>query len=167
MDYFYLNFKIPIEVKNSLLKIGTETLDKDYYNHISSKSKKYTNLQFLFEEKISEISKSVLDKFKIKPDNISIIKIQPNLLVDWHIDAPNFKRNTVIIFPLCPKIEDYAACETKQGLITPSECYAFNTTVMHKVQNNQYVRLSLQLFFQQDIYELNNLYITNNLIDNE
>lgn len=156
-----------MDVKNNLLKFGIEALDKDFYNHLSSRSKKYTNLQFLFEDKISEISRPILSKFKIEPDNISIIKIQPNLLVDWHVDAPNFKRNTVIIFPLCPQIEDYAPCETKQGLIAPSECYAFNTTVMHKVQNNQYLRLSLQLFFQQGIHELNDLYITNNLIYDE
>ena len=137
-----------------MIEVARTSGEDSYYKHFSSGRNEYTNLQFLF---IDEALEEVLKDFSVKPNEIAIIRVEPNKVVDWHVDNPKFRRNTVIIFPLTPEGKDYAACETDNGPIPFSDCYAFNTNVRHRVVNNQYERLSLQLFFDEDIETLWNI----------
>jgi len=146
-----------------LIAIANVAEDNQYYDHYSTGKNRYTNLQFLFMDRLEDVCSELLGQFKIRPHKLSIIRVNPNKTVDWHIDSPKFKRSTVIIFPLQPD-ENYAACETEYGIIPYMKCYAFNTNIRHRVVNNENARLSLQLFFDIDIEVMHKNYINDNLL---
>lgn len=162
MDWFDIDLKLDDELKTTLISIANAAEDMDYYDHFSTGKKRYTNLQFLFIDNLEDMCSELLDDFKIKPHKLSIIRVNPHKVVDWHVDSPKFKRSTVIIFPLQPD-KNYAACETEYGIIPYMNCYAFNTNVKHTVVNNDNVRLSLQMFYDIDIEEMHKHYINGSL----
>lgn len=162
MEWFEINLCLDTDIKKQLIDISLYS--EKYYKHNSTKSKYSTNLEFLITDDIYPIIPSLLSKFKIKPRRVSIVRILPNKLVDWHTDSPTFKRSTVIIFPLLPILSKYAACETESGPIEPKNCYAFNTNILHRVKNNDNTRLNLQLFFEEDIVTIFEIYKRNDLI---
>ena len=164
MDYFDIDFKLNKNLKDDLISTAITASKQDYYNHYSSKSGSYTNLQFLFSEKINQLTSKLIEDFIEKPEKIAIIRVNPNKVINWHVDNVKFKRSTVIIFPLTPYSKNYAPCETKQGIIPFYECYAFNTNILHRVVNNSNIRLSLQLFFDIDILEMCKKYMNGSLI---
>lgn len=145
-----------------LIKCANNNL---YYKHFSTKSKNYTNLQFLFSKNINEASNEIVSKFLIKPNKISIVKVEPYKIIDWHFDSSKFGRSSVVIFPLLP-LNNYAPCETENfGKIPFMSCYVFNTLSLHRVVNNEHNRFSLQLFFNHTIKELYDLHLKNQLIE--
>ena len=164
MDYFEIDFKLNENLKEDLIATAITASNQDYYNHYSSKSGSYTNLQFLFSQDVNQLTSKLVEAFIEKPEKIAVIMVNPNKIVDWHVDNIKFKRSTVIIFPLTPHNEDYALCETKHGIIPFYECYAFNTNILHRVVNNSSTRLSLQLFFDIDILKMYQKYMNGSLI---
>lgn len=152
MHYFKIDLTLPNQLKQDLIKEALTS--EDYYYHHSTKSDTYTNLDFLPRE-YQEVS----DLFIFKPQMMSLLKVEPNKLVDWHTDAQTLGRQTVVIFPLT---DDYALCSTEEGDIPYMDCYAFNTQLKHKVQNNNQTRISLQLFYDMPIEELYRVHVIEN-----
>lgn len=152
MNYFNIDLKLSNQLKSVLIKEALES--NNYYYHRSTKSNLYTNLDFL-----PRPSDEVDQIFCIKPNTMSLLKIDPNKLVDWHTDAKTMGRQTVVIFPLT---SNYAPCTTEEGDIPHMDCYAFNTQLKHKVQNNNQTRISLQLFYDMPIEELYRIHVIEN-----
>ena len=123
-----------------------------------------------------ECVKQVIDMFQFKPDFWSFAKIPAEKVVPPHRDTDyntGATRRTVIIFPLEPYGEDYAACDVVGYHYIKSRpvetikfrpCYAFSTERYHTVKNNKYCRKSLQLWYSQPIEMLHQLYNENKLI---
>jgi hypothetical protein len=152
MNYFKIDLNLDFQTKSDLILDALTSTD--YYYHNSTKSKAYTNLDFLPRQ-----YDCVSNLFMLKPSMMSLLKIDPNKLVDWHTDAKSLKRQTVIIFPLT---ENYAPCTIETGDIPYMDCYAFNTQLKHKVQNNNQTRISLQLFYDMPIEELRRIHVVEN-----
>lgn len=151
--YFNIDLSLNKDTKRDLILEALSS--NDYYYHNSTKSDTYTNLDFL-----PRTYDYINDMFNLKPSMMSLVKIDPNKLVDWHTDAKTLKRQTVIIFPLT---EHYAPCEVKDmGKIPYMSCYAFNTQIKHRVQNNDKTRISLQLFYDIPIEELRRIHVIEN-----
>lgn len=152
LKYFKIDLSLSNDMKNTLVQEALSS--DDYYYHRSTKSGNYTHLDFL-PRQYDEVS----NLFITKPVMMSLLKIEPDKLVDWHTDSKDNKRDTVVIFPLT---KNYAPCTTEDGDIPYMDCYAFNTQVMHKVQNNSNTRISLQLFYDMPIEELCRIHTVEN-----
>jgi len=138
-----------------------ENAKKDYENtpeHYSSKSGKPTNLFFIEDE--NKLLDKVVDQFKYKPNNALFLYVRPNDYVAPHTDGKIYKRDTTIIIPLAPDENNYA---TVDG-VPYSSCYAFNTQIKHSLKNNEYERVSIQLQYEEPIYEIKLLHISGELI---
>jgi hypothetical protein len=73
-------------------------------------------------------------------ERISIMKMMPNAVQDWHIDGVNLKRHSVIIHPLS---DNYAPLMTVNGEVNTTAI--INTQVEHAVFNNDSIRINLQI----------------------
>ena len=152
MYYFKIDLQLSEEIKQSLVEEALSS--DDYYYHSSTKSNTYTNLDFLPRE-----YKDIRSMFQLQPGIMSLLKIDPNKLVDWHTDTKTMGRQTVVIFPLT---SNYSPCTIEEGDIPYMDCYAFNTQLKHKVQNNTETRISLQLFYDIPIEQLYRKHVIEN-----
>ena len=156
MNYFKIDLSLDDNTKTRLIQ---DALSSDDYYYHSTKSGRYTNLDFLPRQ-----YDVIADLFITKPHMMSLLKIEPNKLVDWHTDNKDNKRDAVVrdavvIFPLT---KNYAPCTIEEGDIPCMDCYAFNTQSRHKVQNNSETRISLQLFYDMNIEELCRIHTVEN-----
>ena len=155
--YFPLNIEITEQDKNDLLEYEKNN-DELYHRH--SPGGHYTNLDFL---RIPfDLCKSILKNFKIDPEYISLTTVPGNGQVLMHTDTMyEYRRDSVIVFPLVPDLNDYIPCTVYERSIThipPSSCYVFNTQCPHSVENNSHRRTSLQLWYGKEISEMWNLH---------
>lgn len=159
MDWFKLDIELPKSLLDQLMGLISSSDESMYYRHNSTLSKEYTNLQFLFSKELGLVVSPLLSRFLIKPNRISVVKVDSHRVVDWHSDDARFGRTSVVIFPLSPRGKLYRRCEVRgQGFVPWMDCYVFNTLSNHRVVNNRYVRYSLQLFFNQSIVQLYSLH---------
>jgi hypothetical protein len=151
MKYFKINRKLDSKTKHDLIWFAKTHKDQ-YYNHLSTTSNSYTNLNFLFT--FHPIYDIILKMFPVEGNNISLLQIDKNKEITPHTDGVNLKRNTVIVFPLWPLPDQYTPCVVENEEIPYYDCYAFNTQKSHWIQNNDNERISLQIFYDISIEDL-------------
>lgn len=153
MKYFKINLTLEEKIKQDLILFAKSNKDQ-YYKHLSTKSNTYTNLNFLFTHHplYDIISKMV----PVKGDNVCLLHIDKHKVITPHTDGKHLKRDTVVIFPLWPSKDNYSRCIVEGEEIPYNSCYAFNTQRIHWIENNNYERISLQIFYNtqiEDLYE--------------
>ena len=90
-------------------------------------------------------------KFRNFP-RASIMKMLPKTIQGMHVDGSNLRRNTLIIHPLT---DNYAPIITQAGEV--HQTAIINTQEPHAVFNNDNVRVNLQLPFDVDFKDLENI----------
>lgn len=117
----------------------------------------YTNLDILILESDEAID-TVVNQFPVKPTRKSLMYIAPNATVVPHVDGTEYGRNSVVCFPLPKAGEKFAPTslykDENASHLHYDNAYAFSTQAMHGVENNENERLSLQLWFEEDIATL-------------
>lgn len=142
MIYFKIDRSLTESQKASLLSYDKET---EYYKHHGKSG--YHNLDFA--KAPGEITYNIIKSLP-NPDKITLVAIDKNKTVPIHTDG-NYGRKTVIIFPIT---DNYAPCIADNIEIPYMTCYAFNTQVPHTVINNSTRRVSLQLWYDISIEDL-------------
>lgn len=151
MKYFKINKALDLDLKRELVLFAKSNAKK-YYQHDSTISGTYTNLNFLFTE---HKSYDIINKmFPVEGNTIALLNIAPNKIIEPHTDGVELKRDTCIIFPLWPDKEKYAPCFVDDQPIPYMDCYAFSTQNTHWIRNNEFERFSLQIFYDMKIEEL-------------
>lgn len=137
MNAFYKlpNFVTEIERKNLLSKMN----DTNFINHKSTKTGRYSPLNFLF------INYRGIEKYT----KVAIMKMLPNAIQDWHRDGKHLKRCSVLIHPLS---HNYAPIHTVDGPVCSTGI--FNTQSPHAVFNNTSHRLNLQIYIDANFDNL-------------
>lgn len=110
------------------------------------------------------INDTVVSKFKIKPDRVTLVNVPPKKLVIPHKDPVAFRRNTTVIFPVYPDPPDYrpAYFHLDEKYFSTDNLhpvpymggYLFDTQTRHSVTNNQYYRINLQLWYTENFDDL-------------
>lgn len=163
MDWFNIpQLKLDNNTRSELLTLA-DLNTHEFYDHYSADKGRYTNLQFLFRDRVNELAEKVTELFIEKPIKSAVLRVLPNKEVYWHVDHVKFQRKTVIIFPLSPSASEYAPCETINGHVPYMDCYAFSTMVRHRVVNNSYTRISFQLSFDYELDVFYKMYKNNQL----
>jgi hypothetical protein len=78
--------------------------------------------------------------------NVALIKLEPNDVMDWHVDG---KRNTALSYPLS---DNYAPCSFEDAAGFDG-VMLLNTQARHAVFNNEHIRYSINISFQEPIDE--------------
>lgn len=161
MIYFDLNTRLyPQQVERLL------NLEHAYWDH-----KTYgddTNLDIaLLDDK--DLNGEIRSMFLVDPTVVTMMRIQAGKEVVPHVDAPEHKRLTAVVFPLKPGGDEYAPCKIYMDKGTYEigwrSCYAFNTQIEHGVKNDtEHDRFNLQVWFNLPIADLFDLYKSDNLI---
>jgi len=144
MKYFKINAALPDKMKTDLVEFARSNESK-YYNHNSTISSAYTNLNFLLEA--HPHYDEILNLLPVRPYHTAILNIKPFATISPHTDGINLHRHTVVIFPLYPNKKNYIMAISDGEKLPYMDCYAFNTQIMHWFINNQYERFSVQLFY--------------------
>lgn len=143
-----------------------------YVNKVTNRPDE--NLAHVFNrEQSSSLVGRLLDTLAIKPRRAGVLYMPPNGKMNWHRDEDVENRRTCIMYPLFPAPGLYASTYFLDSSVI--ECsypnghpILANTQVLHRMQNNQFDRINLQISFHEDISVLldmhknNNLFKTNN-----
>ena len=131
-SYYELDRFLSLEQEKNLLNIAINA--KHWMEWSSTESGKYTPLKFHDPNII------FLDR------KCWIMKLYPNEIVKEHTDA-SF-RNTVLIYPLT---KNYAPVKTIDGYVDKPAL--INTQLLHSVNNNNNLRINLQILFDENLDE--------------
>jgi len=136
MIYFPLNVTLSAAQKAQLLAQDTATEKGITHNELSE-----------------ELINTFLHMFPT-PSKIRLTSIAPNEKVTIEAEDHS-ERKSVIVFPLSDKYTPFTVKENDKELQVPDmTCYAFNTTLSRKINNNETRRVSLQLWYDMTIQEL-------------
>lgn len=154
MDYFRINFELPLELREQILEFSRSY---EWVQCFGSNSSIYMNMDGI--ELSKDLSNQVTSYFKMKPNMCALTRIPPKKEVLPHIDGDViYTRNSVIMFPLQPYSLDYAPYHAIESgeYVSFSPCFVVATSHIHGVKNNEYERINLQLSYGleiEDMYE--------------
>ena len=150
-------FEIPISLsdktKEEILNFDIANA-KDYHIHEPEENHRLEFLEIPLE-KVQEAA----NKFMLSPTKATLVVLPANSGIPWHIDGQShdYHRPTIACFPIFPNSKTYTCTEYKDGIV-PYCNYVFNTKVVHKATAGEFRRLNLQIWFDEDFSELEELH---------
>lgn len=130
----------------------------DNYNSPLESSNSSSNLNVLVLKPHEQLT-LLAEKFPVKPTRMALFYLAPNAVVEPHVDADWYGRNTAVVFPLSKPFAPTIMYEDDVPTYTDyPNAYAFSTQSVHGVENNEHERLSLQLWFKENCDELKDLF---------
>jgi len=150
-------FEIPISLSD---KTKEEILNFDIANaknyHIHEPEENH-RLEFL-EIPLENVQEAA-NKFMLSPTKATLVVLPANSGIPWHIDGQShdYHRPTIACFPIFPNSKTYTCTEYKDGIV-PYCNYVFNTKVVNKATAGEFRRLNLQIWFDEDFSELEELH---------
>ncbi len=161
MIYFDLNTRLhPTQVEQLL------QMEHDFWDHQTYGDD--TNLDIALLPKCS-LNGEIRSMFMASPSAVTVMRIEAGQEVVPHVDDPEHRRPSSVVFPLWPGGDKYAPCTIYMDEGTYDigwrSCYAFNTQIKHGVKNDtEYDRLNLQVWFNMPIADLYDLYQKGELV---
>lgn len=158
MLYFDIEDSLTQRQKHLFLELGRHS----FFDHTTGGDDTHLDIAVISDE---NFVKEISAKYQVKPTMISLMRIKSGDEVVPHVDNPSHKRPTSVVFPLMPKSDNYAPCtmydpdDHRTINISWRDCYAFDTTKLHGVNNNtDHDRYQAQIWFDLPLEEVFSLY---------
>ena len=161
MIYFDLNTRLHPTQAEALLN-----LEHSFWDHQTHGDDTNLDIALLEDESLNGEIRSM---FQVEPTVVTMMRIQAGKEVVPHVDNPEHRRLSSVVFPLKPGGKKYAPCTIYMDEGTYDIgwrcCYAFNTQIKHGVKNDtEYDRFNLQVWFNLPIADLYDLYQKGELV---